>query len=63
MWEIVLATWFPRSIVQRIIGASSSGVARQSDPEIRDNQNDGWPKASATNSCIDLRSSYLSKPE
>jgi hypothetical protein len=29
-------------------------VARQSETEMRDNQDDGWPKAGATYSWIDL---------
>src|SRR4051794_29808974 len=29
-------------------------VARQSETEMRDNQDDGWPKAGATYSCIGL---------
>jgi hypothetical protein len=32
----------------------ANDVARQSETEMRDNQDDGWPKAGATYSCIDL---------
>jgi hypothetical protein len=40
--------------VQRKPGFHPIRVARQSETEMRDNQDDGWPKAGATYSCIDL---------
>jgi hypothetical protein len=51
------STYFALSIPTNhalVDAIAREAVARQSETEMRDNQDDGWPKAGATYSCIDL---------